>query len=334
MRSYWLFLALAAALAPAVAQGPVVRDVAFRGFEHVTPADVLKAIGPYLIIRDANAASPVGTMLLPETGRAWTDNDTAVLRRALASYPTFAKSDVVVEPVLGGVRLVIKVDENPVVLDVSILGVAIPADAQKAIPLLMQRHIGRVLNPTDIAVLAQDLTALGLPALTPALEPVQGGVRVVFGTPRTPGLVEKVTFKGVTLLTEAELQQATAAIFPGKVAAADDLRKAARAIVRLYMDKSYSLALVSGVEVTPEGAAQFSIMEPRIAEVRFEGIVKTPPDKVAALFSLKAGDLLHDPTADACVKALRDSGLFLDVAYAPRILPGGVMQLVVRVREK
>ncbi len=177
----------------------------------------------------------------------------------------------------------------------------------------------KVNDPLNEEKLRSDVQAiLGLGWFADAvvrLEPVEGGVRVVFIVVENP-VVTRVDVRGNTVIPTPDILKALG-VPEGQVLNTVTMRQGARAVEKLYQDRGYVLARVSDVSVSPEGVLTVTLAEGRIEAIRFEGLHKTKEYVVRRELGFKPGDVFNANVVNASLRRLFQLQYFSDVKAQP-----------------
>jgi outer membrane protein insertion porin family len=177
----------------------------------------------------------------------------------------------------------------------------------------------KVNDPLNEEKLRNDIQAilnLGLFAdAVIRLEPVEGGVRVVFVVVENP-VIQSIVVKQNTVFTADEILKALG-VQTGQVLNTVAMRSGLRAVEKLYQDEGYILAHVADVNVSPDGVLTLTMTEGRIAEVKIEGLHKTHDYVVRRELTFKPGDVFNINAVNASLKRLFQLQFFSDVKAQP-----------------
>jgi outer membrane protein insertion porin family len=186
----------------------------------------------------------------------------------------------------------------------------------------------KVNDPLNEEKLRNDVQAiLGLGYFADAvvrLEPVPGGIRVVFVVVENP-VITAVEIKGNTVVSAGDILK-TLDVPTGQALNTIAMRRGARAVEKLYQDRGYVLARVSDVSVTPEGVLTITLAEGRIEAIRVEGLYKTKEYVILRELTFKPGDVFNANVVNASLKRLFQLQYFSDVKAQPG--PGTVPDTV------
>jgi outer membrane protein insertion porin family len=177
----------------------------------------------------------------------------------------------------------------------------------------------KVNDPLNEEKLRNDIQAilnLGLFAdAVIRLEPVEGGVRVVFVVVENP-VIQSVEVKDNSVFTTDDILKSLG-VQTGQVLNTVAMRNGLRAVEKLYQDQGYILAHVADVNVSPDGVLTLTMSEGRIAEVKIEGLHKTHPYVVRRELTFKPGDVFNINAVNASLKRLFQLQYFSDVKAQP-----------------
>ncbi len=163
-------------------------------------------------------------------------------------------------------------------------------------------------------------------------EPVADGVRLVVTVVMNP-IVQRIDFIGNTVFS-AETLRSIIATRPGQVLNQQQALQDAQAIQQQYARKGYTLTEVTDVNVTADGVLQFTILEPRIAEIRIEGNSKTHESVIRRGLMVTPGQLFNADNIRDSLLYLQRLGIFEEVTATPEPGPRpGTVTLRVNVRE-
>ncbi|MBI1805316.1 MAG: patatin-like phospholipase family protein [Ignavibacteriae bacterium] len=145
--------------------------------------------------------------------------------------------------------------------------------------------------------------------------------------------LNEITFSGNELIANDLIEQEIAH-FKGKELNYADVQKAMEDILTLYREKGYSLARIESVHVDPtKGTLNFHINEGTIAQIHYEGNVRTKDYIIRREFPLDEGDIFNVDQAAKGITNIKSTGLFeyvlLDVRYS-----GNQPIIVLKVKEK
>lgn len=177
----------------------------------------------------------------------------------------------------------------------------------------------KVNDPLNEEKLRNDAQAiLGLGYFADAvvrLEPIPGGVRVVFVVVENP-VITAVEIKGNTVVSAGDILK-TLDVPTGQALNTIAMRRGARAVEKLYQDRGYVLARVSDVSVAPEGVLTVTLAEGRIEAIRVEGLHKTKEYVLLRELTFKPGDVFNANVVNASLKRLFQLQYFSDVKAQP-----------------
>ncbi len=177
----------------------------------------------------------------------------------------------------------------------------------------------KVNDPLNEEKLRNDVQAiLGLGYFADAvvrLEPISGGVRVVFVVVENP-VITAVEIKGNTVVSAADILK-TLDVPTGQALNTIAMRRGARAVEKLYQDRGYVLARVSDVSVTTEGVLTVTLAEGRIEAIKVEGLHKTKEYVLLRELTFKPGDVFNANVVNASLRRLFQLQYFSDVKAQP-----------------
>ncbi|MHB0939147.1 MAG: BamA/OMP85 family outer membrane protein [Armatimonadota bacterium] len=210
----------------------------------------------------------------------------------------------------------------------------LPAAGQQALGEAAQPLIGQRYDENIPGVLQEAVVETGwVSAARVTTEPVENDVRLIVEvTPNPP--IEAVEFTGNTVLS-TETLLAAIPLKPGDPFNPDLARQSAEAINQAYEDRGYTLTEVTDVTFTPEGVLRFTIREPRIGVIRFEGLNRTRERTVRQLLTVQPGDIYNVRDIQLSLANLQRLQIFDEISVTPS--PGtepGTVDLTFTVGER
>ena len=139
-----------------------------------------------------------------------------------------------------------------------------------------------------------------------------------------PPLARTIAFSGNSLISSAELQQASG-LKSGQLINQEALDKAIDGIQNAYQDEGY-IAAVTGIDlpkVGQVGTLTFKITELRISQIRFEGLRKVHEKAVRRVLSIKPGDIFSRMAVIQDSKQIQQLSVFDGIA--PELEPTSQM---------
>jgi len=241
--------------------------------------------------------------------------------------PVLARFTLLVLMLLAAAPLLRAQAAQPVIREVVFRGAeGLPVAAQQALGEAVRPLIGQRYDEGVPAVLLQALQETGwVSAARVTTEPMDGDVRLIVEvTPNPP--IKAIEFVGNTVLSNEILLQAIS-LQPGDIFNPDLARQAADAIKKVYADRGYTLTEVTDVTFTDTGTLRFTIQEPKISEIRFEGLTKTRERVVRELLTVKPGDVYNVNAIQQSLANLQRLQIFeeISVTPAPGTEPGTVV---------
>jgi outer membrane protein insertion porin family len=226
----------------------------------------------------------------------------------------------------------------PIVQRIAVSGnTRIPADVVLA--AVTATKVGEPINDENLRADVRAINDLGwFTDVSGRLEPVAGGVTVVFLVTENPVIAE-VVVEGNTVLTADDIRAALG-LPVGEVLNLKAMRDGARAVQKRYEDDGYVLAHVADLSILPsdqpgQARLRLRVVEGRVEVVRFDGLRKTQP-QVAARYvrETKVGALFNINVLQRDLQRLFDTGLFESIRARPE--PGttpDTAAIVIEVKE-
>ncbi|MBI3912273.1 MAG: BamA/TamA family outer membrane protein [Armatimonadetes bacterium] len=169
----------------------------------------------------------------------------------------------------------------------------------------------------------------------PAIQSVEGGVRVVFVVVEYP-VVQRIEFTGNTVFKEAELQQAIH-MPAGQVFNVKSWDTAVEAVSQLYRSKGYVADVLDNTDeeqFQQEGILKAQIVEVSIEAVRVTGLRKTRPGVVTRMLRQKAGSLYNTAQLARDYQDLRNTEWFETITPRPEVSQPGKVIITWEFTEK
>ncbi len=226
----------------------------------------------------------------------------------------------------------------PIVQRIAVSGnTRIPAEVVLA--AVTETKVGEPVSDEKLRADVRAINDLGwFTDVTGRLEPVAGGVTVVFLVTENP-VIADILVEGNTVLTADEIRAALG-LPVGQVLNLKAMRDGARAVQKRYEDDGYVLAHVADLSILPsdqpgQARLRIRVVEGRVEAVRFDGLRKTQP-QVAARYvrETKVGALFNINVLQRDLQRLFDTGLFESIRARPE--PGttpDTAAIVIEVKE-
>ncbi len=237
----------------------------------------------------------------------------------------------------GGVRLIFRVLENPMVNQVVISGnQVVPTEK---IAELMETRAGKILNTRTLHADIQninkyyneDLGYLLTPTHVVDLKWAEGTLAL---TIKDGMLVQSVTIEGVTVFPEEQVralvQTRVGELFNQKTIKEDSAR-----VAELYEKNDYILDTIRPRLDPDQGAVTLKVLEAVVEEIRVEGNTKTETDTITRNLRTKPGEVLQRRKIQKDLERLNNLGYFkkVNIEPEPGTEPGRVV-LVLAVEEQ
>lgn len=210
----------------------------------------------------------------------------------------------------------------------------LPAAAQQALAEAAQPLVGQRYDANVPGVLQQAVVETGwVSAARVTTEAVGNDVRLIVEvTPNPP--IQAIEFVGNTVVSTKALLAAIP-LKPGDVFNPDLARQSADAIKKAYADRGYTLTEVTDVTFTPEGVLRFTIQEPKISEIRFEGLHRTRERVARAMLTVKPGDVFNVHDVQLSLANLQRLQIFEEISVTPSAgTEPGTVVLTFNVKER
>jgi outer membrane protein insertion porin family len=241
----------------------------------------------------------------------------------------------------GGIKLVFRVQENPVVREIRIVGNQIVPDEK--ILSLMQTTPGEILNMKTLNTDMAEINYYYNETLGYILEPTH--ISDVSWTPQgeliltiQEGLsITGVRITGSTLYTEERLMELIQ-VRPGMVLDAAEIRAATTALSNFYEEEGYILDTIRPQVDYQTGVVTFQIIEAVVEDIRIEfdrERHKTRMDTVLRNIRTEVGQVLQRNRLQRDIERLNNLGFFsrVNVSPEPGTEPGNVV-LVFELQEQ
>ncbi|MCE7871984.1 hypothetical protein DYH09_16620 [bacterium CPR1] len=237
----------------------------------------------------------------------------------------------------GGVRLIFRVLENPMVNQVVISGnQVVPTEK---IAELMETRAGKILNTRTLHADIQNINKYYNEDLGYLLTPthvidLKWGEGTLALTIKDGMLVQSVSIEGVTVFPEQEVrslvQTRVGELFNQKTIKEDSAR-----VAELYEKNDYILDTIRPRLDPDQGAVTLKVLEAVVEEIRVEGNTKTETDTITRNLRTKPGEVLQRRKIQKDLERLNNLGYFKKVNIEPE--PGtepGKVVLVLAVEEQ
>jgi len=240
-------------------------------------------------------------------------------------------------PAPGGLRLVFRVLENPVVNEITITGnEVVPTDKLLS---LMETKAGKILNTrtlhSDIQNINkyydEDLGYLLSPTHVTDLNFEKGNLNLKV----TDGMkITKVVVEGVTVFPQATVESMVR-LKPGDLFNQKIIKEDSAAIAKMYEQADYILDTVRPSIDADKGIVTLKVQEAVVEEIRVEGNVKTQTEVILRNLRTKPGEVLQRRKIQKDLERLNNLGFFkkVDIEPEPGTEPGKVI-LVLDVEEQ
>ncbi|MDO5295478.1 MAG: BamA/TamA family outer membrane protein [bacterium] len=250
--------------------------------------------------------------------------DPRIRRDMQAVYDTGYFTDVRLDTryAPGGVRLVFRVLENPVVQGIELEGNKV-ADTETLLGL-MQTEPGKVLNTR---VLQSDLQAINKyyndelnytvsPSHITGMEIKDGILHLTI----IDGIViEKVEVNGVTVFPQ-EMVDALITSKPGDLFNRKKANEDANAVAKLYEKEDYLIDNIRPTMDPKTGVMAINVTEAMLEEIKIVGTVRTKDDTILRNLRTKPGEVMRRNKIQKDMERLNRLGLFKKVE--PELEPG------------
>ena len=237
----------------------------------------------------------------------------------------------------GGVRLVFRVLENPVVSSLEITGNQV-VPTEKIVEL-MDTEVGQILNTRVLHADLQninkyyneDLGYLLTPTHIAELDFTEGRLLIRL----TDGMAVKgIEIKGVSVFPEEKVRELVKTA-PGDLFNRNVLREDSERISALYEKNDYILDTIRPSLDAETGMVTLNVVEAELEEVRVEGNTRTKTETVTRNVRTRPGEVLQRKKLQRDLERLNNLGYFKKVE--PEIEPGsepGKVVLVLKVEEQ
>lgn len=257
--------------------------------------------------------------------------------QAIFDMGTFTDVNVETPAYQGGVRVVFRVLENPVVKSIIVQGnTVVPTDKIRS---LMETQEGKILNSKTLyndvdAINKYYSETLGLvvqPSHVTDLNWSKDGVlslQIQDGT-----AVTAVKIVGNTVFPEQELMRLVKSK-PGDLFNQKTLKGDYDGIAKYYEDNDYILDTIRG-DIDAEGVVTIRLTEAVVEAIKVEGNTKTKDAVILRNVRTKVGQVLRKKKIQRDLERLNNLGYFekVDVVPEPGSTPGAVV-LVWKVKEQ
>lgn len=249
-------------------------------------------------------------------------------------YFTDVRLDYRVAP--GGLRLVFRVLENPMVNEVRVNGTNVVGNDK--IVSLMETKPGKILNTrflrSDIEAVNQYYNEeLGY-LLANHVEDLTFEKGVLSLKIKDGMKINQIVVEGVTVFP-IEKVQALVRLKPGDLFNRKTAEADGTAISKLYEDNDYILDTIRPSIDPDKGIVTFRVQEAVLQEIRVEGNSRTTTDTVIRNMRSKAGDVMQKKRIQKDLERLQNLGFFkkVEINPEPGTEPGKVI-LVLDVEEQ
>ena len=237
----------------------------------------------------------------------------------------------------GGVRLVFRVLENPVVSSLEITGNQV-VPTEKIVEL-MDTEVGQILNTRVLHADLQninkyyneDLGYLLTPTHITELDFTEGRLLIRL----TDGMAVKgIEIKGVSVFPEEKVRELVRTA-PGDLFNRNVLREDSERISALYEKNDYILDTIRPSLDAETGLVTLNVVEAELEEIRVEGNTRTKTETVTRNVRTRPGEVLQRKKLQRDLERLNNLGYFKKVE--PEIEPGsepGKVVLVLKVEEQ
>lgn len=236
----------------------------------------------------------------------------------------------------GGVRLVFRVLENPVVNEIHVTGTDVVSPDK--VVSLMETKSGKILNTrflrSDIEAVNQYYNEeLGY-LLNNHVEDLTFEKGVLTLKIKDGMRIQQVVVEGATVFPVERLQSLIR-LKPGDLFNKKTSDQDSAAIAKLYEDNDYILDAVRPTIDVDKGLVTFRVQEAMLEEVRVEGNSRTTTDTVLRNMRSKPGEVLQKRRLQRDVERLQNLGFFkkVEINPEPGTEPGKVI-LVLDVEEQ
>ncbi len=303
---------------PSSTSTPRIVDIEVEGNKHIPDDEILQVV-----------STRVGDPLLEPR-----------IRRDLQAifdlgYFTDVRLDTPFAP--GGIRLIFKVLENPVVERIRITGNEL-VTTQKLLSL-MKTKTGEILNTRTLHADIQNINKYYNVELGYVLSPthvtdMQFERGVLSLTIQDGMVIKDIDIEGVTVFP-LEQVQALLRLKPGDLFNQKILNEDREKIAKLYEDQDYILDSIPASLDPEQGKVTLKVLEATVEEIRVEGNIKTRTATVLRNMRTKPGQVLQRRRLQKDLERLNNLGYFKHVDIQPE--PGseaGKIILVLDVEEQ
>lgn len=250
-------------------------------------------------------------------------------------YFTDVKVETEAEP--GGVKIIYRVFENPVVKSIQISGNSIVPTA--TLMGMMQTREGQILNTktlyADVSVINRyydnQLGYLLEPTHITDLKLQPDGTLAMHVT---EGMTVKgVVVEGSTVFPQSQIMPLVKEK-PGDLFNQDVVKGDTARIAKLYEDNDYMLDTIRPGIDKETGIVHYHVLEATVERIRVEGNTKTHEDVVLRNIRTRPGEVLRKKKLQKDLERLNNLGFFESVKFEPE--PGsapGKVVLVAKVKE-
>lgn len=236
----------------------------------------------------------------------------------------------------GGVRLVFRVLENPLVSEIRVSGTDVVAPDK--VTTLMETKAGKILNTrflrSDIEAINQYYNEeLGY-LLNNHVEDLTFEKGVLSLKIKDGMKIQQVVVEGSTVFP-VEKVQSLVRLKPGDLFNKKTSDQDSAAIAKLYEDNDYILDAVRPTIDVDKGIVTFRVQEAVLEEIRVEGNTRTTTDTVLRNMRSKPGEVMQKRRIQRDLERLQNLGFFkkVDINPEPGTEPGKVI-LVLDVEEQ
>ncbi len=237
----------------------------------------------------------------------------------------------------GGVRLIFRVLENPVVNSITIAGNQV-VPTEKILELMDTKQ-GKILNTRSLHADIQNINKYYNEDLGYLLTPThvidlkwENGTLAL--TIKDGMLVQNVNIEGVSVFPEEQVR-GLVQTKPGELFNQKTLKEDSARIAELYEKNDYILDTIRPRLDPDQGQVTIKVLEAVVEEIRVEGNTKTETDTITRNLRTKPGEVLQRRKIQKDLERLNNLGYFKKVNIEPE--PGtepGKVVLVLSVEEQ
>lgn len=244
-------------------------------------------------------------------------------------YFTDVRLDYRIAP--GGVRLVFRVLENPVVQEIKVSGTQV-VTADKVLSLIETKP-GKILNTrflrSDVEAINQYYNEeLGY-LMNNHVEDLNFEKGVLNLKIKDGMKIQQIAIEGVTVFP-IEKVQSMVRLRPGDLFNRKTSDADGAAIAKLYEDNDYILDTIRPTIDADRGVVTFKVQEAVLQEIRVEGNSRTTTDTVLKNMRSKPGEVLQKRRIQRDLERLQNLGFFkkVDINPEPGTEPGKVIMVL------